>query len=683
MNIIEEIKSRINIVDLVIELGLQLTQRNFIFSIYKNETNRSLKLYPETNSFYCFATGRGGDVIRFFADYKRIENGEAIKQLAKKLGLDNGNGNHTSLSKEKRNATIENKISRERCVEIYHSLENFCNGINEITLQYLIGSKRGLTEEIIKKFRLFSIKSVKETIDYLITSFTLNELKESGIFNEDGRFVFSKHKLIIPYLEGNDIIYLRGRLLPEDEDEKIGKYIGLARQKAKRLFNMNALTNLNDWADLLLCEGEFDTMVAHQQGFNAVGVPGINNFPEEVKDILKKYDLIICFDNDDAGRKGINDIVNKVQRSVNAVILKNHKDLTELLSAGERLDVTNKKELKLITVEPEKRSKLKLISAKEMMKKEIAEMVWIVIQLLPEGLIILAGRPKVGKSFMAMNIAIAVANGSKALGFFDTNKHSVLYVALEDNERRLKDRMKNILQAEYESNAPDNLFFLEVGYDLPKLNEGGIEELQKIILDNPEIKLIVIDTLGRSIADKSRKDRDMYRADYEISSKLQEMAIKNNICLLLLHHTKKGSEENVFDEISGTTGLTGAMDTMMVLKKKSNKCKLHVTGRDVQETDYDIEFSENTFTWNVIDKKDEQRLTSERQEIVDLLKKYDREMKTGEIAQLLGKEKSNISKMLKKLIDDEILTSPKYGTYKIVKNEKSIKNQSNSGDMFS
>jgi DNA primase catalytic core len=683
MNIIEEIKNRINIIDLANEFGLQPTRNNFIFSIYKNETNRSLKLYPETNSFYCFAAGEGGDLIKFYEDYKKIDNKEAIMQLAKELGLDNGNGKHASLFKKKRDDTIEYKISGERRVEIYHALENFCNGVDEITFQYLTGPKRGLTEETIKRFRLFSIKNANETIDYLITSFHLNELKASGLFNEDGRFVFTKHKLIIPYLEGNNIIYLRGRILPEDENEKTGKYIGLARQKAKRLYNMNALTNLKEWADLLILEGEFDTIVAQQQGFKAVGVPGIHNFPEEVKDMLNKYDLIICFDNDEAGRKGIKDIVTKVERSVNALILKNHKDLTELHSAGKRLDVTNKKEFEIIIVDPEKRSKLRLISAKDLMRKEIPEMVWIVIQLLPEGLIILAGRPKVGKSFMAMNIAIAVANGGKALGFFDTNKHSVLYVALEDNERRLKDRMKNILQAEYESNAPDNLFFLEVGYDLPKLNEGGIEELQKIILDNPEIKLIVIDTLGRSIADKSRKDRDMYRADYEISSKLQEMAIRNNICLLLLHHTKKGSEENVFDEISGTTGLTGAMDTMMVLKKKSNKCKLHVTGRDIQETDYDIEFSENTFTWNVIDKKDEQRLTSERQEIVDLLKKYDREMKTGEIAQLLGKEKSNISKMLKKLVDDEILTSPKYGTYKIVKNEKPIKNQSNSGDMFS
>ena len=70
MSLIEEIKNRINVVDLAIELGLQPTKKDFIYSIYKDEKNRSLKLYTETNSFYCFATGRGGDVINFYADFK-------------------------------------------------------------------------------------------------------------------------------------------------------------------------------------------------------------------------------------------------------------------------------------------------------------------------------------------------------------------------------------------------------------------------------------------------------------------------------------------------------------------------------------------------------------------------------------------------------------------------------------
>ncbi|MCZ7616729.1 MAG: helicase RepA family protein [Ignavibacteriaceae bacterium] len=132
-----------------------------------------------------------------------------------------------------------------------------------------------------------------------------------------------------------------------------------------------------------------------------------------------------------------------------------------------------------------------------------------------------------------------MTRGTKALGFFETEQSSVLYIALEDNFRRIQDRINNIIQNEIEKVAPDNLYYLEENKDLPKLNDGGIEELQKLIIDEPEIKLIIVDTFGRTIADKRRNDNNSYRADYEIASKLQEFAIQNHICVLLIHHTKE------------------------------------------------------------------------------------------------------------------------------------------------
>ena len=85
------------------------------------------------------------------------------------------------------------------------------------------------------------------------------------------------------------------------------------------------------------------------------------------------------------------------------------------------------------------------------------------------------------------------------------------------------------------------------------------------------LKLIIVDTFGRSIADKRRKDNNSYRADYDMASLIQEFAIQNHICILLIHHTKKIQEEEVIKEISGTSGIAGAMDTIFVLKKKGNK----------------------------------------------------------------------------------------------------------------
>ena len=89
MNVIEEIKNRINIVDLAVQLGLEPTANDFIFSVFKPEKNRSMKLYKKTNTFYDFSSGTPGDVINLYAAIKKIENEEAIKILAEELGIKN------------------------------------------------------------------------------------------------------------------------------------------------------------------------------------------------------------------------------------------------------------------------------------------------------------------------------------------------------------------------------------------------------------------------------------------------------------------------------------------------------------------------------------------------------------------------------------------------------------------
>ena len=137
-------------------------------------------------------------------------------------------------------------------LNIYHALENFCNGLDEDSIRYLTGTKRGLIEKTIKHFRLFSINNLKDTIDFLFENFTSDELKASGLLNEKGKFVFSNHKIIIPYITNDDIVYLRGRYLPKDDEDDIdNKYIGLAGQRAKRFYNLNALRGLSDKSDLL------------------------------------------------------------------------------------------------------------------------------------------------------------------------------------------------------------------------------------------------------------------------------------------------------------------------------------------------------------------------------------------------------------------------------------------------
>jgi hypothetical protein len=129
-------------------------------------------------------------------------------------------------------------------------------------------------------------------------------------------------------------------------------------------------------------------------------------------------------------------------------------------------------------------------------------------------------------------------------------------------------------------------------------------------------------------------------------------------------------EQDVFNEISGTTGITGAMDTMLVLKKNKSGGKLFVTGRDILEKEYDVVFDKNICCWNVTE---ENNMTAERKQIFDILKSFGRPMKSKEIADAAGKELSNISKMLGKMVKDKIIESPKYGYYRLPEEKTEVK----------
>lgn len=381
MNIIEEIKSKINIVDLAFELGLQPTKQGFIYSIYKDENNRSLMLYVKTNSYYCFATGQGGDVLKFYADYKGISIKEAVKELAFRAGLQNKNiqisksarADRSKIQKKNVPKRIEKRVTvlksefeffeerasvyeymmeldrrkaeinamadlmnerKEKQNLIYESLEKFCYGVDDETNNYLRGKERGLSQETIKRFRLFSIKDLKLTIEYLKDCFSDDELLLSGLVNKSHKLVFSYHKLIIPYLENNRIVYLRGRRIQPSTE--LSKYISLSNYSSnlplKRFFNIDTLKKINATERLIVCEGEFDTMIMEQEGYSAIGIPGVTNIPAEQIGTIKKYDLYIAFDNDEAGAIAMQKIVKLVNRPIKGIKLKHHNDLTELIN---------------------------------------------------------------------------------------------------------------------------------------------------------------------------------------------------------------------------------------------------------------------------------------------------------------------------------------------------------------
>ena len=390
MNLINEIKSCIKILDLVQEFGLSITRNNFIKSIYKDERTPSLKIYDSTNTYKDYSTGKQGDVIDFYKDFSNISFRDALKELTAKAGLNEnwtkkiirtvttpmGRVRKTKQATPAKKllilkseleyfderagiyeylAGIDKNVSevkamndlmnerKEKEILIYESLEKFCFGLDEESFDYLTGKERGLNPSTIKKFKLFYIKDLKLTTEFLKDCFSIDDLVISGLFNYTGKFVFAHHRLIIPYIDNGKINYLRGRLLPglqhkQSKPSKLPKYISLNNfagcLSSKRFFNVDVLRTIMPQERLLLCEGEFDTIIMEQQGFRAIGIPGVTNIPEDQINSLKDYDIYIALDKDISGINAMHKLVKLINKPVKVIKLKHHKDLTELFNEG-------------------------------------------------------------------------------------------------------------------------------------------------------------------------------------------------------------------------------------------------------------------------------------------------------------------------------------------------------------
>ena len=216
----------------------------------------------------------------------------------------------------------------------------------------------------------------------------------------------------------------------------------------------------------------------------------------------------------------------------------------------------------------------------------------IIEGLLYPGTYLFVGAPKVGKSFMMAQIAYHVSTG-KALWNFEVKQGTVLYLALEDDYRRLQKRLFQMFGVD----GTDELYFATTS---KQLGLGLNEQLLRFINEHENTKLIIIDTLQK--IRESRNDKYSYSSDYEIITQLKQFADEYGICLLLVHHTRKQQADDKFDMISGTNGLLGAADGAFVLQKEKRTGKtatLEVAGRDQPEQMLHLEKDLEHLVWNL------------------------------------------------------------------------------------
>lgn len=298
-------------------------------------------------------------------------------------------------------------------------------------------------------------------------------------------------------------------------------------------------------------------------------------------------------------------------------------------------------------------------SAESLMEEELPEPRWAVPGILSEGANMLAGRPKLGKSWLCLNLALAIASGGKALGSIHVEAGEVLYMALEDTKRRLKRRLKTILRGEP---VPRGLYLVT---SWPRAGE----EQGEIILDNylterPEVRLVIIDTLARMRGARG-KDGVIYEDDYKAIQILKAIADKHQVCILIVHHVRKSASEDPLEMVSGSHGITGALDTIIVLSR--DRCDLDgtlfVTGRDVDEERYALHFDSTICSWSLIGTEEERLKSREREEILRVLAMAPEPMTPAQVAKVLEKSRASMKQSMWRMASDGEILSIGEGKY--------------------
>jgi hypothetical protein len=299
-------------------------------------------------------------------------------------------------------------------------------------------------------------------------------------------------------------------------------------------------------------------------------------------------------------------------------------------------------------------------TAADYVARIIPPLLWVIPDLIPEGLTIVAGPAKVGKSWLALGLVCASADGGHAFGSIKCDQVETLYLALEDGEGRIQRRLNKLGEASLDA-------FIKT--DWPRMDAGGFEALVKWIDENPKCRLIFIDTLKR-FRPKAARGASPYDIDSDALQPLHQFAKDRHIAIVVLHHTRKlRSEDDWQDDITGSTGLTGMSDNNMVLTRTRNQkvSKLNVTGRDVLEQTVMLELNDGR--WRV---KAEGEATSDATPVQRLvLDAIEAAGEAGagptEIGQKIGRSAAQTSDYIHALANKGLLRSPQIGKWALVR----------------
>jgi hypothetical protein len=288
-----------------------------------------------------------------------------------------------------------------------------------------------------------------------------------------------------------------------------------------------------------------------------------------------------------------------------------------------------------------------------LMGLELPEPEWIVKGILSEGLNILAGKPKQGKSMMALNLALTIAAGGKALGDVQTIPGDVLYLSLEDKFRRVQSRARRMLAGM----SLDVNRRLTVATACPKLGRGGLRVVDSWIKRVEHPSLVIVDVWGRFKPPHNAKG-NAYEQDYDQLVALKTFVEERSCNALVLLHCRKAKADDVLEEVSGTMGLSGAADGIIVLSRarNSNEAEIFITGRDWEETKLALEFDPVTFCWKSLGPADRVVTGKVQVSILDFMKRQrGTPLFVKTIADGIGSQTETVRTVLRRMAEKNII----------------------------
>jgi len=494
-----EIKERIDLVDYIgrfVDLERQGAEWKGKCPFHDDATP-SLSVNPEKGLWHCFGCEAGGDVIEFCKQY----HGDTLERAVDRL--------REEYSTETAKKVLEKPSP--------------CG----ITVQQLAAAK----------------------------GFSEKELKEYGVTDDS---YMGKPAVRFSYMDASG-------------SETWHRYrINLTRDRFRNpkghevtAYGFPWLAVGRDCGELILVEGETDAITCWMHGLPCIGIPGASNAGCLSEMVLDGIDRIyIAKEPDSGGETFVKGVVKVLRQApwdgqLYAMHLRpDAKDLNEVYLRdpdGFENQVDNLKQDAQPVCDRRRQDHAARVTARQLLSMEFAPPKWVIPQLIPTGLTVLAGKPKAGKSWLCMDIGTAIALGDVVLGDIHVPQGKVLYLALEDNLRRLRERLTRVLEGQ-----PSNENLI-ISTSWKRLDEGGLDDLEHCI-DEEGFDLIMIDTLAR-IRSAQHSQSYHYDGDYQSLIPLQELAIDREKAIILVHHLRKKDSDDPFELVSGTTGITGCADT--------------------------------------------------------------------------------------------------------------------------